>query len=106
MRSPSPGESSSGALSASPATSITQPSGRDEVVRVLGAARSLPVALDPAGRRSCHGSRSALEAVVAARCAAMAVIAGEADKAPDELSPGDGERIRHEGWIYGLQEPA
>jgi hypothetical protein len=46
-----------------------------------------------------------LDAVIAARCAAIAVLTGEVDRSPDELAPGEGNRIRREGWIYGLEEP-
>jgi hypothetical protein len=41
---------------------------------------------------------------VAARCAAVAVLTGETDKAPADLSKEDEDRIRREGWIYGLSE--
>ena len=57
-------------------------------------------------RRICLGSREALHAAVSARCAAIAVLTGEADRNADELVAGEGERLRREGWIYGLQEPA
>ena len=36
----------------------------------------------------------------------VAVLSGESEKNPDELAPGEGERLRLEGWIYGLAEPA
>ena len=46
------------------------------------------------------------EAVIAARCAAVAVLTAEANKTPEELAPEQAERVRKEGWIYGLGEPA
>jgi len=76
---------------------------------ILDALMRLPhlrVELDEAKKRDCMVSRDALDAVIAARCAALAVISGEVDKTSDDLVPGEGERIRLEGWIYGLQEPA
>jgi hypothetical protein len=76
--------------------------------KILGALMSqdyLPVDLEEPQARACLASRDALDAVVAARCAALAVLTGEVEKTPDELAPGDGERVRHEGWIYGLQDP-
>ena len=33
-----------------------------------------------------------------------AVLTGEVDRAPDELAPEEGGRVRREGWIYGLGE--
>jgi len=41
---------------------------------------------------------------VAARSAAVAVLSGETDKSPDDLGAGAGagDRVRREGWIYGL----
>ena len=30
----------------------------------------------------------------------------ETGKSPDELAPGQAERVRHEGWIYGLGTPS
>jgi hypothetical protein len=61
--------------------------------------------LPPALRTRAQGSRAALEAVIAARCAWAAVVSGEADRAPDELAPEQGQRVRREGWVYGMQEP-
>jgi hypothetical protein len=57
--------------------------------------------MDDAYRSRCLSSRDALDAVLAARCAAEAVISGEADRDPEELAPGNGALLRREGWIYG-----
>ncbi len=74
------------------------------IVEALGRAAWLPVRIDGALRRRCMTSRDALDAVVAARCAAAAVLSGEADRGPDDLAPGEGLRVRREGWIYGLAD--
>jgi hypothetical protein len=74
---------------------------------VLGRLRRLawlPVDVEAAFERPCRESTSALLAVLAARCTAAAVLSGEADRTPEELVPGQGERVRREGWIYGLSE--
>ena len=47
-------------------------------------------------------SRGALDSVLAARCTAVAVTGGEADRTPESLAPNQSDRVRHEGWIYGL----
>jgi hypothetical protein len=65
----------------------------------------LPVDLSEPQVRACTASRDALDAVVAARCAALAVLTGEVDKKPDELASGEEDRVRREGWIYGLKDP-
>lgn len=72
----------------------------------LGRARFLPVEIDAAQRRRCIERRDALDAVIAARCAAVAMLTNEAHKKPEELAPDHGEQVRCEGWIYGLEEPA
>ena len=77
----------------------------DKVLSGLSSLDSHPVELSPRFHRLCLASREALHAVVAARCAAIAVLTGEADRSADELAAGEGERLRREGWIYGLQEP-
>jgi hypothetical protein len=46
----------------------------------------------------------ALNAVIAARSCAMAVLTGEVDLPPEELAPEHADRVRREGWIYGLRE--
>jgi len=74
------------------------------VVAALPALESLPLEIGDRFARDCRTRETALRAVVAARCTAIAVLTGEADKAPDELAPGEGDRVRREGWIYGVQE--
>jgi hypothetical protein len=51
--------------------------------------------------QKCLARPEALDAVIAARSAALAVMSGETDKTPEELGTGHGDRIRREGWIYG-----
>ena len=53
----------------------------------------LPLAVDERIARQCLGRRDALEAVIAARCAANAVLTGEGDRNPDELAPEEGSRV-------------
>jgi hypothetical protein len=77
----------------------------DAVLKALMSQSFLPVDLSEPQVRACAASRDALDAVVAARCAALAVLTGEVEKKPDELATGEGERVRREGWIYGLQDP-
>jgi hypothetical protein len=74
------------------------------ILEALPKLARFPVDVPEPFRRRCLGSRDALDAVLAARCAAAAVLTGEADRSPAEL--GDLERIRREGWIYGLTEGA
>jgi hypothetical protein len=76
--------------------------GLRRIVTALGSLERLPVDVDPEFARACMSRRDALDAVVAARCAALAVLSGEVDRTPDELAPGEGSRVRCEGWIYGL----
>ena len=72
------------------------------IVAALETHAELPVTFDEATRSSCLGCRDALDAVIAARAAAAAVMRGEVDRTPEELAPGHGEQVRLEGWIYGL----
>ena len=72
-------------------------------VRALGTLGSLPLDLDEKQSRACEASRDALDAVISARCAAVAVMSGEVDKGPEALAEGEGDRVRREGWIYGLE---
>lgn len=62
----------------------------------------LPVEVTGAERGACLARRDALDAVLAARMAAAAVLTGEADRIPTELAPENADRVRVEGWIYGL----
>jgi hypothetical protein len=73
------------------------------IVNALAHAARLPVAIEQPFLRRCLAQRDALDAVVAARCAAQAVLSGESDRTPEELAPGQGDRVRKEGWIYGLE---
>jgi hypothetical protein len=73
------------------------------IVDALSRAARLPVAIDQPFLRRCIAQRDALDAVVAARCAAQAVLSGETERTPEELAPGQGDRVRKEGWIYGLE---
>jgi hypothetical protein len=76
------------------------------VVEALSALPRLPVDVPQPFLRACHERRDALDAVLAARCAAVAMLSGEVDRSPDELAPEEGMRVRREGWIYGLDGPA
>jgi hypothetical protein len=83
--------------------------GRDRrrlILNALGGLGYMPIELQESMARSCLARRDALDAVIAARLSAVAVLSGEVERAPDDLAPGEGERVRREGWIYGLQEPA
>jgi hypothetical protein len=76
------------------------------VLDALAGLAWLPLDVPEPLRSRCLGSRDALEALVAARCAAAAVVSGEADREPGQLGPEERDRVRREGWIYGLPEPA
>jgi hypothetical protein len=87
----------------------TEDDGRDRrraILDALGRVDPLPVRMDARAAGSCLGRRDALDAVIAARLAAVAVLTGEVERRPEDLAPGEGERVRREGWIYGLQVPA
>ena len=73
------------------------------IATALARAERLPVEIGQPFLRRCLSRRDALDAVVAARCAALAVLTGETEKTPEELAPGQGDRVRKEGWIYGLE---
>jgi hypothetical protein len=75
---------------------------RRAVLPALAREDRWPVEVPPALAAKCLARAEALEAVVAARSAALAVLTGEADRTPDDLAPGQGDRVRREGWIYGL----
>jgi hypothetical protein len=79
---------------------------RRAIIDALGRLDFLPCRLDPRAAKKCLDRRDALDAVIAARQAAVAVVTGEVDRTPEELAPEAADRVRHEGWIYGLQEPA
>ncbi len=79
--------------------------GPEKILAALASLEKWPLDVDGSFRKRCLGSRDALDAVIAARCAAVAVLTEEVSKNPEELAPEHGERIRHEGWIYGLEEP-
>ena len=64
----------------------------------------LPVDIGEPHLDRCQRVRDALDAVLAARCAAAAVLGGEADDAAADLAPDDAPRVRKEGWIYGLRD--
>ena len=79
---------------------------RRVLVEALARLESLPVRMDERASKSCLERRDALDAVIAARLAAVAVLTGEVQRTPEELAPGEGDRVRREGWIYGLAESA
>ncbi len=68
----------------------------------LARVEHLAVGIDEHSRRRCLERRDALDAVLAARCAAVAVLSGETERGAEELAPGQADRVRKEGWIYGL----
>jgi hypothetical protein len=76
------------------------------ILEALAGLAHLPVDVPQQFRRACLERRDALDAVLAARCAAVALSSGEADRSADELAPEDGLRVRREGWIYGLEGQA
>lgn len=61
-----------------------------------------PVEVPDPFRGTCLASRDALDAVLAARAAAVAVLTGEADRPAASLAPEHADRVRLEGWIYGV----
>jgi len=74
------------------------------ILDAIGRLESFPLRMDARATESCLTRRDALDAVIAARMAAVAVITGEVDCKVEDLAPGVGERVRQEGWIYGLRE--
>ncbi len=72
------------------------------IIDALARLDHLPVVIDEPFLKTCHGKRDALDAVIAARLAAAAVLTGEAERPADGLAPEHGDRVRLEGWIYGL----
>jgi len=77
-------------------------SGRKTILERFATLEHLPIDISPEFRKSCTDRDGALRAVLAARSAAMAVLSGESEKSPDELAVTEADRIRREGWIYGL----
>lgn len=79
------------------------PGGRlASIVTALARLPRLPVDVEAPWRSKCLSQRDALDALLAARCAAGAVLSGEIDREPNELAPEHAEQVRTEGWIYGL----
>jgi hypothetical protein len=72
------------------------------IVDALGGAADLPVRVERPYLARCRANVGAVDAVLAARAAARAVLRGETDKTPEELAPEAPDRVRREGWIYGL----
>jgi hypothetical protein len=73
-------------------------------VAALSRLERLPVEIDTPFRRQCQARPAAFDAVVAARCAAVAILSGETDKVPEELDAENSDQVRKEGWIYGLKD--
>jgi hypothetical protein len=63
----------------------------------------LPLQVDGPMAATCLAKRDALDAVLAARCTAAAVLGGETELPPARLAPDAAAQVRREGWIYGLQ---
>jgi hypothetical protein len=78
---------------------------RQQILAALDQADYLPIECEGRNARSCVERRHALDAVIAAQQAAVAVLTGEAERTPEELAPGAADRVRYEGWIYGLERP-
>jgi hypothetical protein len=78
------------------------PGRESAIVGALGRLGSLPVTIEEPHLKICRTKRDALDAVIAARLTAAAVLSGEAEQTAEALAPSQGERVRLEGWIYGL----
>ncbi|MGH9392441.1 MAG: DUF429 domain-containing protein, partial [Vicinamibacteria bacterium] len=74
------------------------------MVEALARLARWPTVIEEPHLHSCLHRRDALDAVIAARSAAVAVLTGETERGADELAPESGERVRREGWIYGLAD--
>jgi len=72
------------------------------LVAALAAATPWPLTIDEPYLGRCMSQRLALDAVVAARCAAIAVLSGETSRTAEELAAERATQVRREGWIYGL----
>jgi len=91
-----------------PATATPEGQGRERrrhILNAMGRLDYLPIELDDHVVKSCLNRRDALDAVIAARMAAVAVLTGEVERTPEQLAPDAANRVRHEGWIYGLGKP-
>ncbi len=75
---------------------------RDALISDLGKLDKFPVTIVEPLAKKCRARAEALDAVLAARSAALAMLSGETEKSPEELGAGNGDRVRREGWIYGL----
>ncbi len=75
-----------------------------DIVERLGRMPFLPLQIDEPFLRRCLERRDALDAVIAARCAAVALSTEETARSPERLAPDGADRVRREGWIYGLEE--
>jgi hypothetical protein len=62
-----------------------------------------PVEFSDPFRARCLVRKDALDAVMAARAAAIAVLSGETDRVPEGLPEEHRDRVHFEGWIYGLE---
>jgi len=74
------------------------------ILQAIGKLERLPVTLTGTILARCRGRADALNAVLAARAAAVAVLSGEADKTPEDLANDQADRVRKEGWIYGVED--
>jgi hypothetical protein len=95
-----------GATVRSFATGLRGRKGRQRLLGIvdeLAALERWPLRIEAPLLDSCLASRDALDSVIAARSAAVAVLSGETERTAEELSPGEAARIRHEGWIYGVE---
>jgi len=72
------------------------------IIAALAAASPWPLTIDEPYLGRCLSQRLALDAVLAARCAAIAVLSGEASRTPEELAAERASQVEREGWIYGL----
>jgi hypothetical protein len=78
--------------------------GRDRraALGALARAPQWPVVVAGLAARQCLARPEALDAVLAARSSAVAILSGETERSPEELAGEAASRVRREGWIYGL----
>jgi hypothetical protein len=76
----------------------------ESLIHALERLPAFPVQFPEPFRSRCLVRRDALDAVMAARAAAVAVLTGETDRVPDSLPPEQRDRVHFEGWIYGLAD--